>query len=231
MIRWWRRPRLPPVLALLEAAVVVLAITIFVVLGREYAAAPLVAVDEGGLALTRTLRGPAMDSVFDSVTNLGASWLWFIWLPAVVALVLLRRLPSALAVTVVALGVYTCNDVLKGIYQRARPTELEGVVGVQMYSFPSGHAMAAGAVYSILAFVAWRELRGRARWAAIAACAVLAIGVALSRVYLGVHYPTDVTAGLLAGALWTDLVILAWRMAARLGASPTILRSRTRLPG
>ena len=78
-----------------------------------------------------------------------------------------------------------------------------------------GHAMAAGAVFGFLAFLAWRELRGRPRWVAIAGAVVAAVLIALTRPYLGVHYPSDVLAGLLAGVLWADLVVLAWRLGAR----------------
>ena len=80
--------------------------------------------------------------------------------------------------------------------------------------------MAAGAVYGLLAVVAWRELSGPWRWLAIGVCVGLAVAIALTRPYLGLHYPTDIAAGLLAGGLWADLVILVWR-----GLS---LRGRTR---
>jgi undecaprenyl-diphosphatase len=214
--RWrWPRIRLPSAVVLLEAGAIGLALTVFFVLGRTYAAAPLVALDEAGLAHVRGLRSPGLDAVVETATKFGAEALWYVWPPLVLLLVLLRRLPSAAAIMVVALGVHTWNDVLKSIYQRDRPTDLDGVLGVQAFSFPSGHAMAAGAIFGILALVAWRELGGRWRWAAIAACMALAVGVAFSRVYLGVHYPTDVLAGLLAGAIWADVVILAWRIAAR----------------
>jgi undecaprenyl-diphosphatase len=212
----WRRVRLPDTLVLLETGAIALALTVFLVLGRMYAAEPLVGLDVAGLGLGRALRSPSLDAVVETATRLGADALWYVWPPLVLLLVLLRRLPSAAAISVVALGVHTWNDVLKSIYQRSRPTDLEGVLGVQAFSFPSGHAMAAGAIFGILALIAWRELRGRWRWVAIAACVAVAVGVAFSRVYLGVHYPTDVLAGLLAGALWADLVVLIWRLAARL---------------
>ena len=206
--------RLPSSAFLLETGVIGLAAAIFLVLGRQYAAPPLVAVDEGGLAFGRALRSPEMDALFNALTRLGAEALWFIWPPVVLLLLALRRLPSAAAIIVVALAVYAWNDGLKAIYQRARPTELEGL---RCNPFPSRRATpsAAGAVFGILALVAWREVRGQGRWAVVVVCVGLALGVALSRVYLGVHYPTDVLAGLLAGALWADVVVLIWRFAAR----------------
>jgi undecaprenyl-diphosphatase len=211
----WRRVRLPGATVLLETAVVGLAVAFFLVLGREYGAAPLVAFDQAGLAIAAGLHSPLGDSLVIPLTSLGSEALWFIWLPIGALLAVLRRLPSAAAILVVALGVHGWNNVLKLIYQRARPNELEGVLGAQSYSFPSGHAMAAGAVYAILAFIAWRELGPHVRWPIVGLCVILALSVALSRVYLGVHYPTDVLAGLLAGVLWADLVVLGWRLAAR----------------
>jgi undecaprenyl-diphosphatase len=85
---------------------------------------------------------------------------------------------------------------------------------VQAFSVPSGHAMAAGAVFGILALLAWRELSGRTRWVAVAICIGIGLLIALTRPYLGVHYPTDVIAGLFAGGLWADLVVVAWRASA-----------------
>jgi len=211
----WRGVRLPRAAVLLEIGLIVLALTTFLELGRLYTAAPIVVVDEAGLAMARGLRSAPLDTIMPRLSQFGSEALWFVWLPVTVALIGLRRMPSAAALVVAALAVHFWNDALKAIYQRTRPTELEGVLGVQAFSFPSGHAMAAGAVYGMLALVAWRELRGWVRWAAVGVCIAVALCVAFSRVYLGVHYPTDVLAGLLAGALWADIVALAWRAAAR----------------
>jgi undecaprenyl-diphosphatase len=201
--------------ALLEIAVIALALAAFLALGRLYAAAPIVALDQAGLGIARGLHSAPLDALMPAVSQLGSEVLWLVWLPVAVVLIAMRRVRSASALIVVALAVHFWNDALKAIYQRTRPNELEGVVGVQAFSFPSGHAMAAGAVYGMLALVAWRELRGPLRWAAVGVCLLIAAGIAFSRVYLGVHYPTDVLAGLLAGALWADLVALGWRVAAR----------------
>jgi membrane-associated phospholipid phosphatase len=208
------RPKLPSNAALLEAAAVAIAVAAFVLIGRLYGEPSLAGFDASGLQLASHIRTPWLDAVAVVVTSLGAERLWMVWIPIAVILVVLRKLPSAAALLVVALGVLPWDDVLKGVYQRARPMELGS--GVQAFSFPSGHAMAAGAVYGMLALLAWRELRGIARHAAVTTFVLLALLIAASRPYLGVHYPTDVIAGLLAGALWTDLVVLAWRLAASL---------------
>jgi undecaprenyl-diphosphatase len=211
----WRHVHLPHTAVLLEIAAIVLALATFLALGRLYAAAPIVAVDDAGLAIARGLHSAPLDVIMTALSQLGSEALWLVWVPVAVVLIGLRKVPSAAALAVVALAVHFWDDTLKAVYQRARPAELDGALGVQIFSFPSGHAMAAGAVYGMLALLAWRELRGWLRWAAVGLCLAISLCVAFSRVYLGVHYPTDVLAGLLAGALWADVVAVAWRVSAR----------------
>ncbi|HEY2026370.1 MAG TPA: phosphatase PAP2 family protein [Gemmatimonadaceae bacterium] len=108
-----------------------------------------------------------------------------------------RRMASAVLVApVVALALFS---VVKRIYARPRPAGLGGLVP-SSYSFPSGHATSAAAVFCTLAYVYWREgLIGRRTAIAIAIVAPLLIG--LSRVYLNVHWATDVLGGWSAGLL------------------------------
>lgn len=128
-----------------------------------------------------------------------------ILLPLTIALLLLRRWKRPaddLALIVVAAGSAALPSVVKLIVARPRPT-IEHLTHLTTLSFPSEHTTQAAAIY--LAIVSlltqgrpelWRRL-------ALAAALVIAVMVALSRVFLGVHYPTDVTAGLLLGWLWT----------------------------
>ena len=127
-----------------------------------------------------------------------------ILLPLTIALLLLRRWKRPaddLALIVVAAGSAALPSVVKLIVARPRPT-IEHLTHLTTLSFPSEHTTQAAAIY--LAIVSlltqgrpelWRRL-------ALAAALVIAVMVALSRVFLGVHYPTDVTAGLLLGWLW-----------------------------
>lgn len=91
----------------------------------------------------------------------------------------------------------------KLIFQRPRPLVFEPFVQELSYSFPSGHATMAVCFYGALAVLAWRFLsaaRGRAALVALLGLMILAIGA--SRLYLGVHYPSDVLGGFAAGAAW-----------------------------
>jgi undecaprenyl-diphosphatase len=95
------------------------------------------------------------------------------------------------------------NNVLKLGFARPRPTVLEWQAHAVSSSFPSGHAMSAAVVYGTVAYLAAR-LQQR-RWARVATMVVAAIMIfliCLSRLYLGVHYPSDVLAGVLVGLSW-----------------------------
>jgi undecaprenyl-diphosphatase len=82
------------------------------------------------------------------------------------------------------------------------------MIAVTGYSFPSGHSMEAVAFYAVLSFLLWRHLTtsfGRGLLIAFSTCIIFAIGV--SRIYLGVHYPSDVIGGYLASGFWLSVTI------------------------
>jgi undecaprenyl-diphosphatase len=125
-----------------------------------------------------------------------------------------RRYVSALALLAAVLGGFLLNTLMKDVFQRPRPLADYNLVKPIGFSFPSGHAMISASMYLVFAYVVARSLESlawrRAVWALVG---VLIAVVALSRVYLGVHYPTDVTAGFLAGSLWATVVVTALEMA------------------
>lgn len=89
--------------------------------------------------------------------------------------------------------------VLKEVVRRARPIVVDPVSTAPGYSFPSGHAANAAAASAVVVLLLWPLLERRGRAVALAAAAVLTVGTALDRVFLGVHYPSDVVAGVLFG--------------------------------
>lgn len=100
---------------------------------------------------------------------------------------------------------------LKRYFVRARPAMAQMLMHASGYSFPSGHAMGSTIVFGALAYLAFRMLHAW-RWKAfaIALAITLILGVALSRVYLGVHWISDVGAGVTAGLLWVTMTTVAY---------------------
>ena len=111
------------------------------------------------------------------------------------------------------------NTGLKNLFDRTRPTVVPQLDTVHTLSFPSGHAMVSAAVYLSLAVLAARLVRPRhAKVYVVAVAATLTVAVGVTRVYLGVHYPTDVLAGWIAGGLWALLCGVAALLLQRRGA-------------
>ena len=109
---------------------------------------------------------------------------------------------SAVLLVVSTGGSIVLTTVLKGVFQRTRPELFDSGYQASFYSFPSGHATVAVGFYGMLTVILAYRLRGAARWA-VAACGVLVVLlIGFSRLYLGVHYPTDVLAGYLSALLW-----------------------------
>lgn len=115
---------------------------------------------------------------------------------------------SAFLLVVATVGGLVLNDVLKLAFHRPRPHVFAWGTHVTSSSFPSGHAMGAVIVYSTVAYLAARL--EQARWARVltlvAALVVIAL-ICTSRLYLGVHYPSDVLAGLVIGFAWAGFCI------------------------
>ncbi|WP_257390622.1 phosphatase PAP2 family protein [Peribacillus muralis] len=120
--------------------------------------------------------------------------------------VLKHRLELVLFIAVMA-GSPLLNAVVKLCFQRTRP-DLHRLIEIGGYSFPSGHAMNAMSLYGILTFLLWRHIKvkwGRMLLIVMSTLMILTIGI--SRIYLGVHYPSDIIAGYLAGGFWIAMSI------------------------
>ncbi len=156
------------------------------------------------------LGGGAPATVARAVTFLGSAWFLIpLALVAVVVLLWRGRRRSAAFVCVGVAGAITLSDTLKPLADRARPAGAH-LVAVASASWPSGHAATACAVYGALGLVAATVTRSRSgRVILCAIVATLILAVSLSRVLLGVHYPTDVLAGVLLAGLWL-LAVRRW---------------------
>ncbi|HYH06657.1 MAG TPA: phosphatase PAP2 family protein [Thermoanaerobaculia bacterium] len=103
------------------------------------------------------------------------------------------------------------NLQLKAWFARARPELAEALRDAHGYSFPSGHAMGSTIVFGALAYLAFRIItRWRWRAAALAFACSMILSIAASRIYLGVHWISDVAAGIAAGLIWLAAVTVAY---------------------
>lgn len=166
---------------------------------------------------------PWMGEIMRDITALGGTAvLSLLSLGVIGYLALLRRYDLALLVIVAVGGAMLLNLLLKLGFDRPRPDLVPHLTEVYQSSFPSGHSMAAAATYLTLgAMMARVQPRRRLKIYFLA----LAIGVMLligfSRVYLGVHWPSDVLAGWAAGAVWALLCWLAaWWLSRRRRPAP-----------
>jgi membrane-associated phospholipid phosphatase len=157
------------------------------------------------------LDSPSADIVMRVFTFLGSPWA----IAAVVALVAAwairsRARPLAGVLIAVALVAEGLTFLLKMAFQRTRPDLFAAIAVPRSYSFPSGHAMLATAVYGMAAVVATR-LRPSLRLPLAIITPLFVVLVGLSRVFLGVHWPTDVLAGFAAGGTVVVAGVLALR--------------------
>jgi undecaprenyl-diphosphatase len=151
------------------------------------------------------LRGPywLADAAID-ITALGSGFVLGLAVAAIAGFLLLQGMyRTTLFVVAASVGGWLLNAALKELFQRARPQVVPHMREVLALSFPSGHAMTSAAVYLTLGALLMRISERRVTklyCMGVAALATFLVGA--SRVYLGVHYPTDVMAGWLVGLSW-----------------------------
>jgi len=197
------------VIAGVVAAVLVLytfAWLAYEVMGQETAA-----LDSRMLQLVQQYSSPQLTRAAEIVSLFGSELVWLIALVLLGVFAWQRRWGAAVMLMLVGGGAQLLNDVLKEVFHRARPEALQGLIQAQQYSFPSGHAMVGAAFYFYVGYLTWRIVHGWWRILVIVGLVLLVLLIGLARIYLEVHYLSDVIAGYLAGFLWTDAVILGSR--------------------
>jgi undecaprenyl-diphosphatase len=192
----------------------------FIHIASEVSEGDAEAFDRAALAALRTPGephnpvGPAwLDAAAIDLTSLGStSVLTLITVVAAGYLAIAGRLRSGLALAAGVAAGSILSRLLKTTFERPRPEFIADGVIVDTWSFPSGHAMmSAIAFLTIGALLSQAEHRRRVKVFIMAGALALTLLVGASRVYLGVHYPTDVLAGWAVGAAWA----LLWRKANR----------------
>lgn len=161
----------------------------------------------------QTFRSRELDSFFIIITSVGNTVSIIIW-TTIVAVVFYRRkeLKEAMYFAAVILCAWIMNDTAKAFLKRPRPTH-EWLVYASNYSFPSGHSMIFMSFSILLIYFMLRFMKDKkAAWAASTILFILALLVGISRVYVGVHYISDVFGGWSFGGFWifANLSVLYW---------------------
>jgi undecaprenyl-diphosphatase len=186
---------------------------LFLELASEVAETETQHMDGAVLTWIARYRSPSLTNLFLSVTALGSSWLLLLLSVGVCSgawLAAQRRLSLTLAAAM--LGVPLLSSSLKSVYARDRPTLVPHLEHVTSASFPSGHTLGSVVFCVTLGLLVYQHTRLR-RLRIFIIVYALGIGalVAASRMYLGVHYPSDVIGGALIGITWSLVVVTAQR--------------------
>ena len=184
------------------------AISVFAAVASAVNAGFTRGMDEGVLRWFAQHRTPLLTQVMLELTTLGTAAV--LTVIVLIAAVFLWQTQHKWSMYVLLLGVFggaVLNFVLKSFFHRARPTVVEWGTTVHTLSFPSGHAMESLITYGCIAYLVGRvgpEPRLQKTIWTIATLLIALIGT--SRLYLGVHYPSDVIAGYIAGLAWLTFV-------------------------
>ncbi|EIT85841.1 phosphoesterase PA-phosphatase-like protein [Fictibacillus macauensis ZFHKF-1] len=208
MIRKWLDkmafPLVPIVCILLGFCTAALSIVGFFYISRGIERQKHLSFDAFYIEKIRSHASPALNKVAVIFTQFGSTLVLGLLLLISLAYLWFRRrdIWSMLFYLLTVAGGGVLNSILKHEYKRQRPND-NPVVEELSFSFPSGHAMGSMLYYGFLAYLIIRSER---KWihkvlsAIFFVCFIMAIGV--SRIYLGVHYPSDVVAGYCAGLVW-----------------------------
>ena len=205
----------------------IISLVLFAKLASEMREGETLRFDSAVRGFVHRFASPGMTVAMKDISLLGYDVLIAELAVALVVFLRLRWRRAALWLAVTMAGGVALDVTLKQTFHRARPAPFFGDAP-HSYSFPSGHAMASFCFYGVLAGLivdrverlSWRITIG-----VVAGILVLAIGI--SRIYLGVHYPSDVLAGYLAAAMWVSTMLVIDHVGTRAMARVRKRRARS----
>lgn len=179
-------------------------VAIFAKLAVEVREADPIAIDHVILKNLNNFSTHTWDAIALAVTQTGGTW--FVLFATILSAIVIwnsHHKRDALTLIVGVGGVGIINVLLKIVFQRTRPDLWQPLITEHSYSFPSGHAMASSALGLSLIVIFWRT---QYRWLVFVTALAYIFFVGLTRLYLGVHYPSDIIAGWCVSFIWILLV-------------------------
>jgi undecaprenyl-diphosphatase len=186
-----------------------LAAIFFVIVATMVSTQKTAHFDNSIIAWVQGFESPALTTIMKFFTFIGSTSC--VAVLAIIIMVYLYKVlhhrKELILFLAVVIGTPLLNLLLKYSFQRERPT-IHRLIEQTGYSFPSGHSMEAFAFYGVVSFLLWRHIStrpGRSLLIIFSIFMILAIGI--SRIYLGVHYPSDVLGGYFISGFWLALTI------------------------
>lgn len=161
-----------------------------------------------------SFRNPTLTEYSIFVTYVGDfyGYLVVVTLASFITIVIYKKWKQVVQTIVVLLLASLSNMMLKRFIDRARP-DIEHLVSVETLSYPSGHAMSAMAFYGFVIYLFFNfKINNYLKAVIIALLVFLILSIGISRIYLGVHYPTDIAGGYIAGLIWVVFCILIFNL-------------------
>lgn len=182
-------------------------VLLFTMLAQEVMEAETLGFDTAVLTMIHKIANPTLNGLFLGVTNLaGAVFIGIITIALAVGFYMRHEIYNSLYILLTLGGTIVLNTTLKIFFKRTRPDLWSLLVVEKSYSFPSGHAMISMALALTLIVLTYYS---RARWFSIILGAFYVVLIGFSRLYLGVHFPTDILGGWLISSVW---ILLATRL-------------------
>jgi undecaprenyl-diphosphatase len=207
--------KLPYIISIILALIiVVIGINVFIELTNTLTSDTVANYDRRITEFVISYRTPELNKILQFITNLGDLY-GYIVITTICSIFFYFKFKNwhyvvQLVFVIIISGL--SNLALKEVINRARPTA-EHLVSVQTLSYPSGHAMSATAFYGFLIYLCYfLKINKFLKISLIFVCSFLIVGIGISRIYLGVHFPSDIAGGMIAGTIWVMFCILIFNI-------------------
>ena len=210
-----QNPDLPIyILIFFSFIVFVVGVNLFVELTNELPGVGLKNFDTSVTDYVITYRSPALSNFFHFITDMGDVYAYLVVTTVAVAFFFFKLHNKKFIFQLLGVLLLSAlsNIALKRVINRARPT-IEHLVVVKSLSYPSGHAMSAMAFYGFLIYLCFKIKMPRwLRFFVVLLFSFMILSIGLSRIYLGVHFPSDVAGGFIAGLIWVAFCVVLFNL-------------------
>ena len=209
-------PKLPYIIIIIVAFIVVVGgLNLFIELTDELKDDMLAQYDQQITDFVIAHRSPSLTQYFIFMTDVGDfyGYLIVLILAFIISLVFFKNWRYITQTVLVLLLASISNMMLKRFIDRARPG-IEHLLSVETLSYPSGHAMSAMAFYGFLIYIFYTfKMNSWLKYSIIILLLFIILSIGISRIYLGVHFPSDIAGGYIAGLIWVFFCILIFNLA------------------